>query len=86
MNDKLSLAPGEICPACGHVGGNKSNIGLIVGAMLVGAVLGCVFGFVFVFYWFGPDNYFYPMGIIHEILFSAIGAVAGLVVGLVLRK
>lgn len=86
MTERIVLQPGEACPTCGHVARRKKGAGFLALMMLLGGILGCAGGFYFVKSWFGPDNYFYPMGIVHEILFSAIGVIVGLVAGLALRK
>ena len=86
MTEHVELKPGEKCPACGQAARKKRGFGFLIVWMLIGGVLGCAGGFYFVKTWFGPDNYFYPMGIVHEILFSAIGVVVGLVAGQALRR
>lgn len=86
MSEHLELKPGERCPTCGQTARKKKGFGFLLIMMLIGGVLGCAGGFYFVKSWFGPDNYFYPMGIVHEILFSVIGVIVGLVAGLALRR
>ena len=86
MTEHIELQPGQKCPTCGQTARRKKGLGFLLIMMLLGGMLGCAGGFYFVKWWFGPDNYFYGMGIIHETLFSVIGLVIGAVVGQALRK